>query len=232
MLNYKKYYNKLYEKPYHAKWRNRYKGYDEHIKLASSLVDGDRILDIGCGEGVITHTLKGNSVCGFDISANAIKYAKNNHKNNKTKYVIGSALYLPYKDNAFGCVSAFEVVEHLVPQDMHRCIKEIQRVCRSNGRVVISTPNLSSIYYGMIRSFRIQSKEHVNEMDFLEIINVLSTYFTIKSMHSHISSTWMRNMWLTNRISDLQDIFLKIFPPMKSLFYSQVYTVMINTKKD
>ncbi|RKY41000.1 MAG: hypothetical protein DRP85_07360 [Candidatus Makaraimicrobium thalassicum] len=230
MTDYKKYYNRLYKQPYQTKRYAKWKGYNKHTKLASSLVAGTRILDIGCGEGIITRQLNGNLVYAIDISENAIKYAKENNK--KTRFTIGSASQLPYVDKTFDCVSAFEVLEHLTAKDMHNCLKEIQRICKDHGRIVISTPNRSSIYYAAIRSMRIQNKEHINEMDFIKTINVLSKYFTITSIHSHTGTTWFRTSYATEIISKLQDIFLKLFPPMKSLFYSQIYIVSINTKKN
>jgi len=225
----KELYDEIYKKPYHVEWLGKYKGYEKQIELATNLVKGRKILDIGCGEGIITSKLKGDRVIGVDISENAIKYAIENYENKRVKFCIASAIDLPFKDNCFDCVSTFEVLEHLTPDNMHKCLSEISRVCELDGRIVISTPNLSSIYYATLNSLGIKHKEHANEMNFIELINVLSEYFTILEICSNMETPWLKKAWFTNLVSGTQKIFLKLFPPMKHLFYSQIYIVLRNT---
>ncbi|MCR2745786.1 class I SAM-dependent methyltransferase [Limnobacter parvus] len=50
---------------------------------------------------------------------------------------------LPYGDNLFDLVTCTEVVEHL--ENYHRLIKEIARVLKPGGLVVISTPNILNL---------------------------------------------------------------------------------------
>lgn len=227
-MNYKKLYDEIYEKPYHLNWLGKYKGYEEQVRLATSLVSGRKILDIGCGEGIITSKLNGNEVIGIDISKNAIKYAKQHFENERVKFAVASALQLPFADNSFDCVCAFEVIEHLTPEDMHKCLKEIRRVCKTEGRVIISTPNLSSIYHALFHSIRINSKEHINVMDFLHVINIISKYFTILKVYSHTETPWLRWAWLTRFVSAVEKKLFLTFPPIERLFYHQVYVVTIN----
>lgn len=221
-------YEEIYEKPYHVKWLGKYKGYEEQIKLAIKLARGSKILDIGCGEGVITSKLQGNKVIGVDISKSAIKYAKTNYENVKISFFIASATNLPFKDDYFDCVSAFMVIEHLTQEGMHRCLEEIKRVCKPHGKVVISTPNLSSIYYVFFHSLGIKHKEDINVMDFIQMIDTLSKYFTTTKMFSNTETPWLKNIWFTKLVSKTQNAFLKLFPKMKHLFHNQIYVIARN----
>lgn len=49
---------------------------------------------------------------------------------------------LPFKDDTFDSVTCLEVIEHLASPD--NLIFEIARVLKSNGRMILSTPNLAS----------------------------------------------------------------------------------------
>ncbi|MHA1291722.1 MAG: FkbM family methyltransferase [Promethearchaeota archaeon] len=113
----------------------------EHLqryKYASKRCKG-RILDLGCGTGYGTKTLfdKGNEVYGADISKNAIQYAEKNYKG--PKYICCSAEKLPFVDNNFDVVIAFEVIEHV--RDSEKALNEIYRVLKEGGELFISTPN-------------------------------------------------------------------------------------------
>lgn len=220
-------YEEIYEIPYHIEWLGKYKGYEVQIRLATELAKGTRILDIGCGEGVIASKLKGDEVVGIDISRNALRYGQRNY-GKIVEFVLASAMNLPFKDASFDCVTAFELIEHLTPEDMHKCLKEIKRVCVPNGRIVISTPNLSSVYYASFRALRIKSKEHINEMDFVQALNALAKYFRIAEIHSNTETPWLKRAWLTRLASKVQNGALKLFPPLKHLFHTQIYVVMKN----
>lgn len=228
-MDYKKLYDKLYEMPYQRNWLGKNKVYDEQVRLATALVNSSMLFDLGCGEVIITSRLNGKRIIGLDVSKNAIRYANKNIQNEEIHFMVASAYQLPFLDNSFDCVSAIEVIEHITSEDMNKCLREIQRVCKPDGRVVISTPNLSSLFYATFRSMRIKSEEHINEMDFIQKINVLTHYFTVVSLHSHIETPWLGKVWLTRYISKIQKMLIKRFPPIKSLLYNQLYIVMRNT---
>ncbi|WP_392545030.1 class I SAM-dependent methyltransferase [Oryzobacter telluris] len=52
--------------------------------------------------------------------------------------VCGSALALPFADEAFDVVSAFDVIEHCDPEDV--ALAEVRRVLRPGGRFLMSVP--------------------------------------------------------------------------------------------
>lgn len=93
------------------------------------------ILDVGCGTGIVMKDLERfGRVVGIDLEDTALKFCQ---KRNIGKLCLGSGVSLPFKDAAFDLVTAFSVVEHV--QDDASFIKELSRVCKNSGRVILST---------------------------------------------------------------------------------------------
>lgn len=118
--------------------------YDLIIDLITKKISPNgrkRILDIGCGDGSFIVMLKKYcEVFGVDISWTAIKIAKGAGVDGYTVDV--SCEKLPFGDGYFDIVYMGDVIEHLVNPDF--AINEVARVIKSNGFLVLSTPNLAS----------------------------------------------------------------------------------------
>lgn len=94
-----------------------------------------RILDVGCGEGIIVEEYRKR---GYDISGIDLNY--------ESEYVsLGNTLDLPYADNSFGVVLMLDVFEHLSFKDQPKALSEIKRVLRPKGNLLISIPNLAHL---------------------------------------------------------------------------------------
>ena len=108
--------------------------------LARAPLQG-RLLDVGCGEGLLHDMLKGRSrgadaveVIGVDIYLPYLRRAKNRGR----EVVQAHAAYLPFRDKVFDGVISLEVIEHLSKEEGHQMLEELERICR--GRIIISTP--------------------------------------------------------------------------------------------
>lgn len=111
---------------------------------------GDRILDLGCGEG--RHTLGPSclyaniNVIGLDLNHSNIatalqKRQEHKHyfaKNTRCAFTVGNGQQLPFVDNSFDKVICSEVLEHI--KDYARILQEIQRVLKPTGMLVVSVP--------------------------------------------------------------------------------------------
>lgn len=62
----------------------------------------------------------------------------------KMKIDQGSITELPYPDNAYDCVCAFDVVEHV--EDHQKAISELFRVCKPGGKIFITVPAFMSLW--------------------------------------------------------------------------------------
>ncbi|MGE0622783.1 MAG: class I SAM-dependent methyltransferase [Pseudomonadales bacterium] len=141
-----------------------------------ALKAGERILDLGCGEGrhAITAYLEAPvTVVGIDLSLADLGTAAGRFSEFQapadTKrslyFACGSGLRLPFPDAAFDKVICAEVLEH-VP-DYHAMLREIRRVLKPGGQLAVSVPRfgpewicwqLSDAYHevpgGHVRIFR------------------------------------------------------------------------------
>lgn len=109
---------------------------------------GDRVLDLGCGEGrhSIGTWLEGevHSV-GLDLSLEDLRTARQRAgefapegNDRQLDFIQGSALALPFPDGSFDRVICSEVLEHL--PDYAGALAEMRRVLRPGGLLCISVP--------------------------------------------------------------------------------------------
>jgi ubiquinone/menaquinone biosynthesis C-methylase UbiE len=105
------------------------------------------ILDVGCGNGWIAKEFlpKGKTVVSLDISVTNPSIVKKLYSNPKHFAVAADSFYLPFNDNSFDCVVASEIIEHVV--DPAGFIKELFRVVKKGGRLIITTPYKEKIIY-------------------------------------------------------------------------------------
>jgi ubiquinone/menaquinone biosynthesis C-methylase UbiE len=109
-----------------------------------------RVLDIGCGRGemVFFAAHQGASAVGIDYSKQAILLANLARKKQyrkiqlKTEFRMMDAKKLTFADSYFDLVILTDVVEHLYPEELDLTFKEIKRVLKNHGKVIIHTaPN-------------------------------------------------------------------------------------------
>ncbi|MBW2045844.1 MAG: class I SAM-dependent methyltransferase [Deltaproteobacteria bacterium] len=146
--------------------------YEYARKFIQSLNKDIKILDIGCGEGWGSIVLAEFNVWAMDISFKSIRRAIRNNYNSKIIYSVMSTEHLGYRNNIFDVVCCFEVIEHL---DCPDCLlKEIKRVLKPNGILLLSTPNRNYTKSLLPNPF------HKKEYYFAEIKNILECYFSIE----------------------------------------------------
>jgi len=105
---------------------------------------GDRMLDIGCGDGAYTTRLAEgfDHVDAIDIQVDRLAlFIERIAGSPVAKYTIRemSAAKLDYPDDTFDLVAAIEVLEHVAELD--RALGEIRRVLKPGGRFAFTTPN-------------------------------------------------------------------------------------------
>ena len=118
-----------------ANWdANFYAKYADTLKPDAP---GGRALDVGCGVGQVVGRLTqaGYEAWGVDVSEPNIERAR--------KFSERCLLYegkrLPFPDGHFDSVGALNVLEHV--DEPESFIKEVVRVAKPGGKIVISSPN-------------------------------------------------------------------------------------------
>jgi trans-aconitate methyltransferase len=98
------------------------------------------LLDVGCGEGVVTErlarALPDATVVGVDVAAPRITAQWERRSLPNLSFRTGSAYDLPFGDSEFEVVTAFEVFEHLEQPD--DALAELSRV--ASWGLVLSVP--------------------------------------------------------------------------------------------
>lgn len=101
-----------------------------------------KILDTGCGEGrFISHNPK--TIIGVDHNKKSLKVCKK--RGYSVKY--SKATSLPFKDASFDAVHCSHVIEHLIPEDAHKLLSEMNRVLKAGGVFCLRTPLLHKGFY-------------------------------------------------------------------------------------
>jgi ubiquinone/menaquinone biosynthesis C-methylase UbiE len=99
-------------------------------------------LDLGSGVGygaaIIAAAPSVEFLIAFDISSRALAFGKGSYSET-ISFVAGDAGALPFSKDSLDTVVCLEAIEH-VP-DAERVLKEIARVLRPDGLLIISTPN-------------------------------------------------------------------------------------------
>ena len=101
----------------------------------------DIILDVGCGGGINIKRMAENAkkVYGIDYSIESVKLSKEVNekfiKEGKVEIQEGNVKSLPFEDNTFDIVTAFETV-YFWP-DIEKCFGEVKRVLKPGGIFLI-----------------------------------------------------------------------------------------------
>jgi len=124
------------------------------IRIFSDMVNrvgkGLRVLDVGCGDGVISEPISklGNNVTSVDLPT----ITKLAHKRGVSLVAAGDAEHLAFAAGSFDLVLASEVVEHLWnPQSF---FDEAYRVLGAGGYLIVETPEgKESLRYDAHKNF-------------------------------------------------------------------------------
>jgi len=113
----------------------------DHVIDVVGNVEGCRILDIGCGDGILTRKIAhlGASVLGIDKSASAIRKASKRATNNSRFIQADAARYRT--SSPFDLVIAFFLLNELTAKTLVATLKNINRSLRASGRFVFVIPH-------------------------------------------------------------------------------------------
>lgn len=104
------------------------------------------VLDIGCGYGwcELNFLERGvKKISATEITENDLQTIRQNISDQRLTSFVASARNLPFPNNSFDTVVAWEVIEH-IPKKMEPIMfKEAYRVLRPSGHFYLSTPNNS-----------------------------------------------------------------------------------------
>lgn len=147
--------------------------------FARQYVSEKVVLDAACGTGYGTAMLakKARNVVGVDNSRDAILHGIKNYQKTNVHFMQMDCCQISFKDNSFDVVISFETLEHIT--NMNLFLKELQRVLKPGGVLLVSTPNRP--LYAVYNKGR-ANIYHCLELDENEFRQLLSKYFAIEKI--------------------------------------------------
>ncbi len=154
------YFDKIaqrYDKWYETKVGRYVDTTEKEIVFSLLKTSKGKALDLGCGTGNYTLELKkrGFDVVGLDISKEMLRIAQK--KIPEIAFIRGDAYKLPFKNNTFDLVLSITMFEFI--KNPEKIIKEIYRVLKPGGEIIIGTMNAKSLWFlfKRIKSFFIET---------------------------------------------------------------------------
>lgn len=194
--------------------------YYEHLVryfFANQFAKDKCVLDLGCGTGYGSSIIKqiggAKEVDAIDISPESIEYAKEVYGAGVNFRVDDLHCIETVNNNSIDLVVCFEVLEHTDKQEL--MIRQIKRVLKRNGLLIISTPNIDTYPKG--------NEYHLKELS-------PRVFSTILSRHFHFSKILFQNFFLSEEIISKTQNNLINLGTSEDIFLNKI--VHLSTKKN
>lgn len=192
---------------------------------------GETILDAACGTGstVRRYARLGVSVVAADLSLRSLQVLRRSMPYVPIRYVRGELTALPFADATFDKAVCANAIQQLPTDDLReRCVRELARVVRPGGRVVVTAHQ-----YSVPRRRAGWSKEgpagshsgavrYVYRFALAEFVSLLATELDVEGVHgagfplpyrwklSPVSGALERLLWRCQRCAPFADMLVGV----------------------
>jgi ubiquinone/menaquinone biosynthesis C-methylase UbiE len=151
----------------------------ELIKLTEEVKNGDKVLDVGCGNGRLLEAFKGKEIeyIGVDNSKKLIELAKKRNwklEIGNWKFIIGDILELSKLPQInFDYVYCVAVLQHIPGRGLQvAALKQLKNKINEQGKIIITVWNLWSQnkFRRLILRFALLKLIKKNKMDFGDVL--------------------------------------------------------------
>lgn len=129
----------------------------DYMLLSSVPLEGKRVLNVGCSEPLdeLWFARRVGEWVAIDLSPASIAAAREVLASElhpdlcrKVTFEEADVRALPYQDESFDVTLAFSTIDHIpAPEDRWKAFREMARVTRKGGYVVVTVPNRLDLYY-------------------------------------------------------------------------------------
>jgi len=187
--------------------------------LGDYIKDGDRVLDIGCGNGRFLELIgdKNTKYSGIDSSESFIKQARETY-GHFGEFIHGDALSLPYEDNSFDTIVSFGVLHHIPSKKLRKqFLSEAKRVLKKDGLMILTVWNLwNDRLTPVIKKYAVQKLLGKSKLDFKDVLLPFGKKEEARYLHAFTKGEIKRllkksgfnieNIQLVSRRSDNENI--------------------------
>lgn len=117
------------------------------IKETKHLIENAVCADLGCNHGsctVLLHDFNPLHVDGYDINQKALQVGEQTAidygVSSKTNFIEANLTNIPVEDEQYDIIISFHTLEHIYECDVDNVIKEMNRILKPQGHILISIP--------------------------------------------------------------------------------------------
>ncbi len=176
--------------------------------LKKYIKNGDKILDVGCGNGRLFDMFEDTNIkyTGIDFSKELIEIAKK-ERGDRATFMHADALSLPFKDNSFDTVFSIAVLHHIPSKENRmKFISEIYRVLKPGGVCVLTSWN--TLQWKFAKTHAVHLFKKIFGLSKLDIGDMILTFGKEKRKR-FIHSISKKNLNKTFKKNNFSDISIK-----------------------
>jgi ubiquinone/menaquinone biosynthesis C-methylase UbiE len=156
-------------------YKKRFDNVTKRVQLWKILVNNffqkfilkkDYVLEIACGYGEFINNIQCKKKFALDINGEAKQYLNKN-----VFFINSSSINIPLKEKSIDKIFISNFFEHINKDEIVKTIKEIKRILKKRGRVMILQPNIRFCYLDYWMFF-----DHITPIDDRALIEIFSIY--------------------------------------------------------
>lgn len=184
---------------YHARTRGfvmqRYWHWEKErvIRKFSAPRAGDRVIDIGCGSGVIASVLASyeTSALGFDANPDAVMFARRQFGRPNLEFEQARIEQIVLPDESVDRTYCMELVEHVYAHQTRELFERAHRFTKRGGSLTVTTPNYGGAW-PLVERF----------LDFFRLVPRLAEAQHVTKFDRHALSTMLESTgWKVERLT-------------------------------
>jgi ubiquinone/menaquinone biosynthesis C-methylase UbiE len=163
-------------------------------RVMAEVPQNSTILDVGCGRSAaFLKTIAPKIKQGYGVDFKVEEFQSRNLKT--VRFMFDRAL--PFEDESFDVVTMLAVLEHI--EHEHAILKEIHRVLKPNGKLVLTVPSIWAQPVLEFLAFRLkivdeaEIRDHKRYYDRQHLKNVLIKSLPFQQFRHQYFQFWMNN---------------------------------------
>ncbi|OQX21931.1 MAG: hypothetical protein BWK75_02055 [Candidatus Altiarchaeales archaeon A3] len=175
-------------------------------------------MDVGCGNGAFLYNLKKINPSGEYYGVEPGNFDEEDIKTHGLNVIRGTLEYAHYQDNYFDVITLNHVFEHVL--NPSETMKELKRILKPGGILIIAVPNLNSLAYKIFGKFFYQLDVPKHLFHYYDKnLKIYASKFNLKVEKMRYSAFWDQTTFI---VSGLYRISSKIGGNLWMRFHDEI----------